>query len=94
MSNGGDWRKKPTREEIIAHHAAHARGRGRGVSWWVAIYPDEPGREAFVIYSMGDGEVWLKDGAGMVSSNAVWSPRDARLMPVEWSTVATETDPS
>lgn len=84
------WRSRPTEIEINKHHAKHASVRG--VSWWVAFYPEQKGSECFTIYSMGDGKVWLAGGGGMVSPTALWSPRDTQLMPVDWPDLKEEGD--
>ncbi len=77
----------PTPEEIRAHHAAHAKG---GKSWWVTVYPDEVerGRDPYVWISFGDD---FPHGC-MPSPTARWSPRDARLVPVEWPDAAKSND--
>lgn len=79
----GDWRSRPTSEEIDAHHAAHTKG---GQSWWVVTYPDEvdAGREPYVWVSFGQSTVHGVGVGGQPSPAARWSPRDARLMPVAW----------
>ncbi len=81
-----EWRPAPSRDEVVAHHAAHAKG---GTSWWVTIYPNEveSGRDPYVWYSRGDGSVWGCGVCGLASSEARWSPRDARLMPCAWPVV-------
>lgn len=78
-----DWRPMPSRAELAAHHAMHAK---RGGSWWVTIYPDEveKGRDPYVWYSVGDRVYGTGGACGLPSPSALWSPRDARLMPVAW----------
>lgn len=74
-----NWGSTPTAEEFAAHHAAHAKG---GTSWWVTIYEDEveKGRSPYVWASLDGG----RPHGSCVSPHALWSARDARLMPVTW----------
>ena len=82
MTAPGNVRGTPTAEEFAAHHAAHARD---GVSWWVAVYGDDEHRGDPLVYGVMGGDRFAE---ARPAPHALWSPRDWRLMPVEWPEVS------